>query len=549
VRPVCSTRERLRAPEQAFEKYLEAFALAPHQEVVREDVDRLSAGVEGGVTRVIAAYSSAIEGGSDPAEVTELRMSFGGVLTQAGRIDDAIAQYRVVYDEVPDHEGAISALAELYRQTSRFSDMLGIYDRRMELETDPEARRQMAYARASLFVNELADPTHAVEAYQAILSEYGDAEVDAYRALDELFEGQGRWSDFADTVERRILLAESPEEEAALKFRLGRALEEHLDQKPRAVELYNEVVTTLPEHDGAREALEALLVDESVGVQAARILVPIYQVREENERLIRALRVLHRGTTEADERLELLTQIGDVYAYQIENPQKAFDAFCEALREVPSDAGTLARLEAMAIEQENFAPLVELVSELAGGVQDTDLARTLWIKAAQIYDTQLGNVDGAVGAYRKVLDLDPGRPRSARSAREPLPPYGALERLGGRASQPRRHLHRWGRAGAAALADGAHPRRVPLAARRGHLAAPRDPGDRPGQLERARRARQPLRAPGDVDRAGGQRGPSAGHGGRPGSPGRADAAARAAARDAHERDGCGHRDLPQRPGS
>lgn len=399
--------ERLRSPEQAFEKYLEAFALAPHQEVVREDVDRLSAGVEGGVTRVIAAYSAAIEGGTDPAEVTELRMSFGGVLTQANRIDDAIAQYRVVYDEVPDHEGAISALAELYRQTSRYSDMLGIYDRRMELETDPEQRRQMAYARASLFVKELADPAHAVLAYQAILEEYGDAEVDAYRALDELFEGQGRWSDFADTVERRILLAESPEEEAALKFRLGRALEEHLDQKPRAVELYNEVVTTLPEHDGAREALEALLVDESVGVQAARILVPIYQVREENERLIRALRVLHRGTEASDERLELLTQIGDVYAFQIENPQKAFDAFCEALREVPSDAATLARLEAMAIEQENFSPLVELVGELAGGVQDTDLARTLWIKAAQIYDTQLGNVDGAVAAYRKVLDLDP----------------------------------------------------------------------------------------------------------------------------------------------
>ncbi|MCB9662249.1 MAG: tetratricopeptide repeat protein [Sandaracinaceae bacterium] len=399
--------ERLRSPEQAFEKYLEAFGVAPHQEVVREDVDRLSAGVEGGVGRVIEAYAAAIEAGTDPVEVTELRMSFGAVLTQAERIDDAIAQYRVVYDDVPDHEGAISALAELYRQTQRFSDMLGIYDRRIELESDPEARRQMAYARASLFVNELSDPAHAVEAYQAILAEYGDAEVDAYRALDELFESQGRWADFADIVERRILLAESPEEEAALKFRLGRALEEHLDQKTRAVELYHEVVSALPEHDGAREALEALLVDETVGVQSARILVPIYQVREENERLIRALRVLHRGTDVADERLELLTQIGDVYAYQIENPAKAFDAFCEALREVPSDANTLARLEAMAIEQESFAPLVELVGELAGSVEDTDLARTLWIKAAQIYDTQLGNVDGAVTAYRKVLDLDP----------------------------------------------------------------------------------------------------------------------------------------------
>ena len=39
---------------------------------------------------------------------------------------------------------------------------------------------------------------------------------------------------------------------------------------------------------------------------------------------------------------------------------------------------------------------------------DPVLARSLWLKAAQINDTQLDNVDGAVDAYRKILDADPG---------------------------------------------------------------------------------------------------------------------------------------------
>ena len=398
--------ERLRSPDEAFAKYLEAFALAPHQEIIREDVARLAGEIEDGQAKVIAAYEAAIEGASEPDTLNQLRMNLGGVLTEAERIDDAIGQYRAVVEDAPENHEAIAALADLYAKTNRFEDMLEIYDRRMELETDFDTRRQLAYGRAALYVNQLNDPDEAVKSYQNILDEYGEAEADAYRALDQLFEGQKRWPEFAETVERRIDLAESPEEEAALKFRLGRALEEHLDDKARAVELYHEVVTALPEHDGAIEALEALLVDGNVGVQAAQILVPIYQVRDENERLIRALRVLHRGADDAHTKLELLTQIGDVYAYQVENAEKAFEAFCEGLREVPGDANTLARLENMAIEQDKFPTLVELVSELAGTVDDPMLSRDLWIKAAIIFQTQLGNIDGAVSSYTKVLDID-----------------------------------------------------------------------------------------------------------------------------------------------
>lgn len=398
--------ERLRSPNEAFDKYLEAFAVMPSQEVVREDVERM-AQATGDWTKVVTTYQSAIENAGDD-DAIELRMNLGAVFRRVEKVDEAIEQYRVVYDARPEHREAISALAELYEQTEKYDELMGVFERRMELEEDPEQRRQTAYQRASLMESQLEDPGRAIQAYNDILGEYGHEEVDAFRALDTLYESEGRFEDLAATLERRIELGpESDEELASLKFRLGLAMERNLGDKVRAVGLYREVLTLLPEHDGAREALEQLLTDDDVGVDAARILEPIYESQSNWEMLIKALKVLHNGTSDPEEQLELMTKVAQVQGEHMGDGASAFNAYAQALRAAPGSEDTLARLEMLAISQESFPQLVALVQELATQSDNADLARSLWIKAAEIQDTQLEDVEGAVAAYRKVLDEDP----------------------------------------------------------------------------------------------------------------------------------------------
>jgi len=402
--------ERLKDPNTAFERYLEAFSLDPMAEIVREDVERVAGGVDGW-DRVVSHYEAAIGKATNPADAIDLRMSFGRVLGTVGRTDEAIAQYKGVWDAESDHTGAMTALESLYRQTGKFRDLHAVYTRRAELESDPDARKRLAYDMAALYENELLSPDESIDAYRGIVAEYGDDETEAYRALDRLYDAQGRWSDLAAALERRIDLNPADEQElAALKFRLARALEQHLDDKPRAVELYREILSLMPEHDGAREALEALLVDPALGASAAEILEPIYEVRGDAENLIRALEVLHAAAEDPARQLELLTKIGDVCQSQIGDGNRAFEAFARALRGSPESAETLARLEHLATNLQRHAHLVALVGELAGSVsaEDPDLARLLWVKAAQLNDTAVGDVDAAVAAYGKVLDQDPG---------------------------------------------------------------------------------------------------------------------------------------------
>ncbi len=405
--------EKLRRPQDAFTRFLEAFSIDPLREVLREDIARLAPGVDGW-DQVIAAYQKAIEATLDEGEL-ELRLSLGAVFGRVGRIDDSIAQYRAVYESHSDHMGAIEALESLYRQTGRNQELLEVYDRRMDLESDPAARRQMAYGRASLLENEIGDADRAIDAYRAILTEWGDDEQDAYRALDALFEKRARWGELAETLERRIELGPSSDEElATLKFRLACVLDQHEtaapdgDGRARALSLYREVVTIAPEHDGARVALEAMLPDSQLGVSAAQILEPMYESRGDFVSLVRALEVLVAGADEPEQKLELLTKIGEVTSVQLEDAKQAFDAFGRALRAVPEHEETLERLEALALEHDRFVDLVKLVEELAGEVGDPDLSRRLFIRAARMHDAQLANVDAAVAAYGKILEQDPG---------------------------------------------------------------------------------------------------------------------------------------------
>ncbi|MEM7434679.1 MAG: tetratricopeptide repeat protein [Myxococcota bacterium] len=400
--------ERLRQPEIAFERFLEAFALAPAMEEARVHAERL-AGEMNGWDKLVDGYESAIDAVSDPHQAVPVRLSYGQTLAALERTEEAIAQFRLVYELESDNLGAINALGELYLRTEQYRELLGIYARGIELEQDPEVRLGIAYRRAELWAGPLNDNEEAIASYEGVIDEYGVDQADACRALEALYEEESRWQGLAQLLERRIEAGPETEEEiAALKFRLGVTSETRLDDKARAVELYREVLSLIAEHDGAKERLERLLDDEQVAANASRVLEPIYEMTDDWSSYVHALRVQHRFSEEPSQRLRLLTRVADTYFQYIGDPERGFASLCEAFRQMPSDSACLSRIEVLAGEHDRFATVAELTGDLAASVEDPTLSRSLWIKTAQVHDTQLGDAEAAVAAYRKVLEVNPG---------------------------------------------------------------------------------------------------------------------------------------------
>ncbi len=411
---------KVKEPQKAFDRYQTAFEIAAADEQTALDMERaarLQGGATSGWERVVESYHSAIataEKEADSSLAVQLRLRLGRVLTdELQRVDDALTAYRAVYEAEGENAEAISALERLYRQTGRFKELLGIYEKQRDLEGDNQARRAIQYQIAKLQETELGNVDEAIATYNAVLEdEPGDAP--ALAALDVLYKQLERWQPYADVLRKRIDLDLGEKELVDLKYRLGQTLEQHLGDAAGALENYREILFLDAQHEGARLALEKLLQQDELRAEAASILEHIYEERGDWEKLIGALRILSASEGDVARRVQLQRKIARIASEQLEDFTRAFDALAEGLKDDPAHEETRAEIERTSQVSESWPRLVELYMTIAAGLTDAVLAHGYWMRLGAI-DEQLGDVDAAAAAYNKVLELDPADPAAIGS--------------------------------------------------------------------------------------------------------------------------------------
>lgn len=399
---------KLKEPQRAFERFLSAFEIAPDNTQCIDDVER-AARATGGWDALIAAYGSAIAKADADADVMlaiSLRLRLGRVLRdEVKRIDDALAQFRAVYDADGENTDAISALEQLYRDTGRFAELLGIYEKKRDLTSDAADRKQILYGIAGLYEQEIKDPRNAIATYLQVLD---DEPMDdhALAALDKLYREQSEWEPYVDVLRKRIELDCTEELLIDLKYRLGSTLEKHLGDPAGALENYREILLIDAGNEDARKALEAMLESESLRAEAAGILQEIYEGRGDWEKLIQALEILAAAESDVAGKVALLRKVAQTAAENLKDVPRAFDAEARALKDDPSNAETRAELEALAERSGAWDRLDVIFSEIAQGISDARLAREYWMRLASI-DERLGKIDEAASNYGRVLSIDP----------------------------------------------------------------------------------------------------------------------------------------------
>ena len=413
---------KVKDPQKAFARYLSAFALFPADEQTTVDAERGAKALAGAPAdaglgswpQVEAAYKKAIEEGESSGDASlaiTLRLKLGRILVEEmatpEHVDQALTVYRQVYDADSENADALAALERLYRATSRYADLLGIYEKRRELSPDHNEQKQISYEIAKLYETELKDLDRAIDTYNGVL-ESEPTDVRALSALDVLYRQLEKWEPYVDILRRRIELDASEAELIDLKYRLGQTLEKHTEDAAGALENYREILFLDAQHAGAREALEALLTNEALRAEAASILETIYEERSDWAKLLTALDILSESEGDPDRRVQLLRKIARVSSEMLNDHERAFKALAAALKEQPAHAETRAEIERIAEVSTTWKALTELYDEIAAGLTDAHLARGYFMRSAQIDDQALGLVDDAAKGYTHVLSLDPG---------------------------------------------------------------------------------------------------------------------------------------------
>jgi tetratricopeptide (TPR) repeat protein len=341
--------------------------------------------------------------------------------------ESAIAAWRQVLTLDEDDRGALDALEKLYAQKGAHRDLAAVVQHKVELTYDEPEKRQLRFQLARIHEKDLRDTFAAIDQYKAVLTATPN-DREALTEVARLYEGERLWSDHLEAIDALTELA-SGQEKVDLSFRAAEVVEKQIGEVEHAVQRYAAVLNSEPPrpltpfHAGARAALERLAKDETTRQQAADVLEPFYEARNEHPALIELFELRLAAASDPVERRALLARIAERDEKGVGDLAAAFAAWGRVLVEDPGDLEAQKELERLAETDGRVASLAGVYEERLAAAFDPEVQRGLAWKLGQIYDHKLGDDEKAIRAYNKTLELPAPE---GESDREPL---AALDRL------------------------------------------------------------------------------------------------------------------------
>ncbi|MFO0675675.1 MAG: tetratricopeptide repeat protein [Polyangiaceae bacterium] len=405
--------ESLQAPSQGFDALSRALKEAPESPETRLEIEN-AANEANSWPKLVALYGEIAEGLSDAALARDYWMRIASVDEQLGEIDPAAAAYTRVLAIDSSDEQALAGLENLFARTERFSDLIGVIERRIELASEQEERESLFGRIANIYDERLGQPDRAIASYRKVL-DLDPTSHSALRALDALYTRQKLWPELAENLEAQLGLAADDDSQIAFMLRLASLRETSMGQLDVAIEGYRTVLERDATNATALAALERLGQAPEHEVAIAEILEPLYRQTGDYAKLVGVHEVQVRRADDDARKVELLHQIAQLHEDAAGDLASAFSTHARALSIDPANETTQRALDRVARATGRFEDLARAFETEGKAAADPTLASSLVTMAAVVYESDLGNVDTAVALYRRVLEIDPANLNAAES--------------------------------------------------------------------------------------------------------------------------------------
>ncbi len=335
------------------------------------------------------------------------------------RPDAAIAVYNRVLEVDGDDLRALDALIKRYLGLSRWNDLLSVYARKVDLISDADEKKRIYYQVGAVYERELSDVARAIDTYQKIL-ELDPDDLQALSRLDVLYEQAQNWAELLSVLNRQGEMTADAAEAISYQYRVAELYEKRLEDAPRAIELYRDILAQEPGHEPTLRALESMKAGGSNTLGAAGVLESVYEAASDWRNLVGVYEVQVAHADDPFQKVELLHRIARLHEDALDALGAAFDTYARALPLDDSNHETLAHLERLAAATERWGDVARLYdTALAGLAGDPDRFVELALRIAQIYETQLESSAEAIIRYKRALEVD-GENQASLSALDRL---------------------------------------------------------------------------------------------------------------------------------
>jgi tetratricopeptide (TPR) repeat protein len=382
-------------PSAVFESFARALRADPLAEEIQDEFDELVETHEL-YEPGLALLEELLETLDDPIRREAVALSAGTwALDGLDAPERAVNHFRVVLDEQPDHEEALSGLEDALRATGQQEALRDVLARRIDQVHDPDDQRDLLVELSKLH-RDAGDIDEAIDTAQRALTIDEGAE-DILKHLIGLLDGAGRPNEYVDTLERLGELTDEDDVAADLFMQAADASQRQLDNADRAMSFAQRALDREADHPGALDTLES-----------------IYRSRDawdEVDDLLRRKLKLAETTADAtddpdsDAVLELLVELGEVANDHRDRPQEAVDWFEQALEVNPQHHGAVQALQRLYANEGRTDDLMRVWERQLDLTDDDEHRRRVYCDMAVTSIRDLDDAEQAADYLEKAAQL------------------------------------------------------------------------------------------------------------------------------------------------
>ena len=377
---------------QAFEWWARAVLESPGSEQAHDESLRL-ARVTHQWDGYVGTMIEAAQTSTDPALRRDVYLRLAAVfevdLADLGRAEEVLNQ---VLSEQPDDAPALAFLDRIYDRQGTFDQLADVLRRRIRVTDDGRELSALHLRLGRVLADVLEDPEGAIASYQAVL-EQDPRNVEALPALERLYFQAERWDDLYGVYEKLLDVAPGDEAMADCYARMARITSEYFEDRDKAVGLWRKVLDL-----------------RGADPRALGALADLHEQAGEWRELTEVLDNQIRATEDAPDRIPLYKRLGRIWGDKLQRERNALEAWQQALAIDPNDVEALRALAdnyrtAGAWEElsDTLSRLIDLGAEVLGDEE----SKELYSQLGELEGATLLRTDRAIGAWRKVLELDP----------------------------------------------------------------------------------------------------------------------------------------------
>ncbi len=383
---------RLGDLSQAIQSYKAVLESDPRNRRALEALRDIYA-AQGDPDALVGVYRRLVPLQEDAAGVKRARLDLADVLLRAGNKREAIEQAKLAFDIEPHLADELVRIEEIFRQAGAAQDGVRAAEARAALlaaQGGPAEAVPAWLAVAELWKGQKRNDA-AAAALEKVL-ELDPANRSAFEDLRKLHSEAGNWRAFARVCDVFSPQLADPAEKLALLKEVAGVHEKKLGQKEMA---FLSWCRALAEAAGDAEALaaaERLAVETEALDELGAVLE---QVSEDA-----------RGTVKA----RLLLRLGKVRDEKLDDVDGAEAAYRRALEADPASPEALEALTHLFKRRGRIRDLVITLEQKLEAAAGLDEKKAMLLEVAKLYDAEMGDVEEAITALRRVLELDGSDP-------------------------------------------------------------------------------------------------------------------------------------------